>query len=191
MYKVHAVLGKGPEVSSNWEAGLTQRGHGWRHSHFLQNGHHFLSLQKLLFGAVVMGGLFPFKTPLSKAIPMPHVQVCTYPGRHTHMVTRDALGGQRKRWEVIDERPGAVSRLPGQDSLFVETLWNQGPVPTSASLSACGGRRRTLHTFLSHSPHKTGTPPEPGAHQLARLATSEPRGLPSGSSALGSWSIFL
>lgn len=27
MYKVHAVLGKGPEVSFNWEAGLTQRGH--------------------------------------------------------------------------------------------------------------------------------------------------------------------
>lgn len=41
----------------------------------------------------------------------------TQEGTHTHMVTRDALGGQRKRWEVIDETQGAVSRLPGQDGL--------------------------------------------------------------------------
>lgn len=58
----------------------------------------------------------------------------------------------------------------------------------SPSLSACGGQRQTLYIFLSHSPPKTGTSPKPGAHQSARLATSEPRIclLP-----LQLWSIFL
>lgn len=115
MYKVHAVLGKGPEVSSNWEAGLTQRGHGLEALTFPEKWSSFpFSAEASIWGCC---DVFPFKTPLSKAIPIPHVQVCTYPGRHTHMVTRDALGGQRKRWEVIDETQGAVSRLPGQDGL--------------------------------------------------------------------------
>lgn len=76
---------------------------------------------------------------------MPHVQVCTYPGRHTHMVTRDALGGQRKRWEVIDETQGAVSRLSGQDGLF-KALWKPCgikawhlPPPVSRYVEAGGG----------------------------------------------------
>lgn len=39
---------------------------------------------RLFCSKAMVWGLFPFKTPLTKAIPMSHFHVCTHPGRHTH-----------------------------------------------------------------------------------------------------------
>lgn len=98
----------------------------------------------------------------------------TQEGTHTWLPEMHL--GQRKRWEVIDERQGAVSRLPGQDGLF-KALWKlvESRPGTHLPQSLSIWRPEAGIFFLSHSPPRTGTPPEPGAQQLARLATNEAR----------------